>query len=526
VQDSNSNQDLSLLYHEITKEKGKPLDFWEIAALLEIYGIRDVDAKEEYGFENVFEMAKYMLKYKDGGTYRVKALVVWEELPPFRTRIFKNYIRGLAFAMPMFVQIFFTLSIGYAIWSGTNMDQAKATVIALGTFLALIMTGSSAQAIGRKGLFYLKQKEMTLAANVTKLLLGVGSLAVLIVGGILVLFNLFFEVLPIYPFVILLVFYLLLSFLFLTISVYYMFEEYVKILYFFLAGMFFVYIAHSLFHIRLPEAQFIALLILDALLVFFVHKKITHLKSQDTISEGEVAPRASILFYSLMPFYLYGLFFFIFLVADRIVAWSTNVPAKPYFIWFNVPYEVGLDWALIALVLLMGFTEISIHEFMYRINEMVVEYKYKDYDMFNKEIHLFFKKFNIMYIIFSIIIIFMVYYIVYFIYRNSDYLFIKNFFNSFTPFVYWIAAISYAFMINGLMNVLFIFSFSRQGFSVKSIVIATCVNVLVGVIVSRMFGLEYAVFGLFVGSVVFWWYSFTYTVKMLKKLEFYYYSSF
>ena len=36
----------------------------------------------------------------------------------------------------------------------------KATVIALGTFLALIVTGASAQAIGRKGLFYLKQGEM------------------------------------------------------------------------------------------------------------------------------------------------------------------------------------------------------------------------------------------------------------------------------------------------------------------------------------------------------------------------------
>jgi hypothetical protein len=520
------NKDLSGLYNEITKGAGKPLDSWEIAALLEIYGIRDIDAQKEYGFEDVFEMAEYLKTYKESKSYPSKSLVTWEEIPPFGIRILKNYIRGLAFAMPMFVQIFFTLSIGYAIWSGMDLNQTKATVIAIGTFLALIMTGSSAQAIGRKGLFYLKQKEMTLAANVTKLLLIVGIGIVIILGLILIGLNLFFDVLPLYLFYILLMFYLLLSFLFLSVAVYYMFEEYGKILYFFLIGMVFVYIAHGLFQVRLPEAQFIALVVLDTLLAFFVYRKIRILKKQDTISEGEVAPRISMLFYSLLPFYMYGLFFFIFLVSDRIVAWSAHVPAKPYFIWFNVPYELGLDWALLALVLFMGFTEISIHEFMYRINDMIVEYKYKEYHVFNERVYLFFKQFNAAYVIFATVIILTVYYMVDILYKHTHALFLDNFFHGFTPFVYWVAAVSYAFLINGLMNVLFIFSFSRQHFSVKSIVVATFVNIIVGVILSRMLGLEYAVFGLFFGSVVFWAYSFFYAVKMLKKLEFYYYSSF
>lgn len=107
-----------------------------------------------------------------------------------------------------------------------------------------------------------------------------------------------------------------------------------------------------------------------------------------------------------------------------------------------------------------------------------------------------------------------------------DYEFAKNLFNSYTPFVFWVAAISYAFMVNGLMNVLFIFSFSRQQFSLKAISIATLVNLIVGVLLSRMFGLEYAVYGLLVGSIVFWAYSFVYSIKIFKKLEFYYYSSF
>lgn len=516
--------DLSTLYEAITKDRGKPLDFWEIAALLEIYGIRDIDAQNEYGFDNVFSMAKYMIRYKNMKQYPAKSLVNFEELPPFWIRVLKNYVRGLAFAMPMFVQIFFTLSVGYAIWSGIEMDQMKATVIAVGTFLALIVTGASAQAIGRKGLFYLKQGEVILASKITKLLLNMGYVFVVVIGIILIAFNFFFEVFPAYYFFVMIAFYFLLSLLFLNVSIYYMFEEYNNILYFFLVGILFVYITHGIFKIRLPEAQFIALVFLDIFISLFAYKKIKDLKKRDADSEGDILPRASILFYSLIPFYLYGFFYFLFLVTDRMVAWSADVEAKPYFIWFNVPYELGLDWALVALVLLMGLTEISIHEFMYRINDKVLQYDYKNYENFNSEIYLFFKRFNIIYLILSIIIILLTYYSVYVV--HTDYEFMKDFFDSYTPFVYWVGAISYAFMVNGLMNVLFIFSFSRQNYSLKAISMAMVVNLIVGVILSRMFGLEYAVYGLLAGSIVFWVYSFLSAVRMFKKLEFYYYASF
>ncbi len=520
-----NSKDLTLLYNNITKERGKPLDFWEVAALLEIYGIRDIDAQKEYGFSDVFEMAKYMMRYIKTKEYPSKSLVNWEELPSVGIRIVKNYIRGLAFAMPMFVQIFFTLSIGYAIWSGMNMDKAKATVIALGTFLALIITGASAQAIGRKGLFYLKQEEMILASNITKVLITFGFIIVVAVGIGLMLINFFFEVLPAYYFFIMIMFYFLLSFLFLNISIYYMFEEYTKILLYFILGIILVYIAHSLFKIKLPEAQFISLVILDFILFVLSFLKVTNIK-KNVSSEGEGTPRASLLFYSLLPFYLYGLLYFVFLVTDRIVAWSTNVVYKPYFIWFDVPYELGLDWALVALVLLMGFTEISIHELMYRINDAVVKYKYKEYKKFNNTIYNFYKKFNIVYLILSIVIIIIVFLSVYIVYKTTDIEYVQNFFHSYTPFVYWIAAISYAFMVNGLMNVLFIFSFSRQYFSLRSIAVAVFINLIIGIILSRMFGLEYAVVGLLFGSIAFWWLSYRYATKMFKNLVFYYYSSF
>lgn len=305
-----------------------------------------------------------------------------------------------------------------------------------------------------------------------------------------------------------------------------MFEEYAKILGFFLLAIILTYIAHSIMEVRLPEAQFIALVIINILLFILVVLKIRRLKEKNTISEGEEIPRASMLFYSLITFYLYGFFYFVFLITDRIIAWSTYVPAKPYFIWFNVPYELGLDWALIVLILMMGFTEISIYEFLYRINDLVVKYKYKDYKEFNREIRNFFTKFNIVYLIFAIVIILLTYYTTYWLYHFWHIRYLSNFFNGYTPYVFWVSAISYTFMVNGLMNVLFIFSFSRQNFSINAIAIAVVLNIFIGLILSRMLGLEYAVLGLLIGSLVFWVISFNYTVKMLRKMEYYYYSAF
>jgi len=515
---------LKSLYVEITKDRGKPLDFWEIAALLEIYGIRDIDAKNEYGFEDVFEMAKYLEKYKNELTYKSKA-IEFEKAPKVTIRVFKNYIKGLAFAMPMLVQIFFTLAVGYAIWSGLNMDKTKATVIALGTFLALLVSGGAAQAIGRKGLFYLKQQEYILASMVTKSLIKIALVIMVIVGIFLIMLNLFFNILPSYYFYVLIMFYFLLTILFLNVAVFQMFEEYYTIMWFFLIGIIFVYIFHAIEGIQLPEAQFLALVILNILISIYTFYRLYKLE-KISMGEGESIPRWSIMFFTLIPFYIYGFLYFSFLIADRLIAWSLNKDGKPYFIWFEVPYEIGIDWALIVLILLMGMAEVSIYEFIYRINENIVKFAYYDYKKFNETLKKgFYYKFNIMYIIFSFFVVFMVYFVMKELYLHYNIEYLSNFFNSYTPYIYWYASIGYVFLVHALINILFIFSFSRQMFALKAIIMAVIVNIILGIILSRSLGLEYAVIGLLIGSIIFWYYSFKYALKMFNRLEFYYYSA-
>ena len=49
----------------------------------------------------------------------------------------------------------------------------------------------------------------------------------------------------------------------------------------------------------------------------------------------------------MAPYFAYGLVYFSFLFADRIMAWTGRADYRQYFFWFQADYEVGLNWALL-----------------------------------------------------------------------------------------------------------------------------------------------------------------------------------
>ncbi|BCD67685.1 hypothetical protein [Nitratiruptor sp. YY09-18] len=514
---------LQKLYLAITKDRGEPLDFWEIAALLEVYGIRDIDAKKEYGFEDVFALAKELYRFKNIKEYPKAHLIEAEQLPPLKKRIFKNYIKGLAFAFPIFVQIIATILFGFALWSNTKIDISEATFIALGIFVAMIVTGGPAQVIGRKGLYYLKMHENILAAKIIYRFFGLSLLALLFLGVLFWVFNLIFGIFDAHLFYIFEASFLLLGILFLAIAVFYVFEDYESVVYFILVGVVFVAIFHYLFGISFPDAQFYALALLDVVIIYFGYKKVQKIQ-QEVEAEGELLPKPSMLLYTLMPFFVYGLFYFIFLITDRVIEWSINGLHSGYFLWFDVIYEIGIDVSMLVFIILMGILEVVVYEFLYRINEKVFYYKLHAYKEFNQDFIDFYKKINKIFIIVALLSIIAIYIFAYILSLFVDE---QRFpFTMHSQFVYFVGAIAYAFLTHGLMNALILFSFSRQNVVVKAIVYATIVDFVIGTLLANMFVKYWAVFGLVAGSIVFWYITYSFIKKMFNNLDYYYYSAY
>jgi len=517
-------QDLRRLYEQITQDKGKPLDFWEVAALLEVYGIRDVDAKNEYGFENVFELAKYLFeRYADSKTYPQKYLIDQEKIPPLKKRIVRHYFKGLAFAMPMLMQIVFTLVFGFALWSNVDLDVTDATVIALGTFMALVVSGGPAQIIGRKGLYYLKMGEKLLAGKMMQVLLVHSLVKIVAVALFVLLLNLLFNFFDGHLLYLFMASFFLLAVLFVVSSVYYVFEEYEKIFLFYLLGVGLVFVMHYGAGLGFPDAQFAALALLDIVFALFAWRK-TVLLRRSSQSEGEVLPRASMLVYTLLPFYVYGVLYFFFLILDRLVAWNANSLNRGFFVWFDVTYEIGSDMALVVLVLLMGAVEVIVYEFLYNLNTEVFRYSIDRYREFNRQIERFYKKSLRMFIIYFLVSIIVVSVLIFAIKASVRY---KLFpFGTEAFLVYGVAAVAFGFLTVGLLNTLVLFSFSRQEVVVRAIFFGLLTNFATGVVLANMVDARFAVFGLLAGSFVFWYTTQKAMRRVLEKLDYYYYSAF
>ena len=84
---------------------GTPKDQWEIAAQLEVLGLRDADARSDYGARDLFDLARQIYGWFIEGRFRSE---IEREDPEPRVspivRFLRNYATGLTFSLPMALQ--------------------------------------------------------------------------------------------------------------------------------------------------------------------------------------------------------------------------------------------------------------------------------------------------------------------------------------------------------------------------------------------------------------------------------------
>jgi hypothetical protein len=280
-------------------------------------------------------------------------------------------------------------------------------------------------------------------------------------------------------------------------------------------------------------------------------------------------PRPSLLTYSVAPYFVYGTLYFTFLFMDRVIGWSAGQEPLPMIIWFRTPYELGLDWALLSMLLTIAMLEYTIHEFgsviipvqeqrkalqIETVENHVQERKEKQAEQSDldkvavtphplnafadiavarqfKNHNKFFFKFYIRQLLLlagiSIVSILVTYYGVLWLRRFDDVKAIRDFFaNPITFWVFYWSVGGYALLVWGMLNSVFFFFLSRPWFTIRTAGLVLVVNIVVGFILSRMFAYWYSVIGLTVGALLFAIIMTWYAVKVFRKLDYYYYSAY
>lgn len=511
---------------EVLATVRRPVDAWAVAATLESFGLRDVDAGR-YGEADIFALAK---RVYDACRTELRDQPDPRPALPSATaregvgRFVHFYVRGTLFALPMVVQTLSVLALGYGLWSYLRFDLPAATAVSVGTIASFLITGGFVQATGRLGRYYLEQKAYLLARQVCWRLVRFGAVATLVAGLAMILLNVTSDVLPTHLATQALVYYLLLSLMWLILAILYTLEQQVRIVACVIAGIAVIAVLRTLTPLSIYLCHWIGLA--AAIIFAFVLARRGLDQHADRTSESSKLarlPRQSLLGYLVAPYFAYGVMYFAFLFLDRIVGWTAG--DHPLFIWFNTPYEVGLDIALLSMVLTLAQLEYTIHSFSQQIVDVQKSFGADDMRGHNRYFRRFYLRQVLLLAVLSIssapIVLYLVRHLAGRLPAVQDVIA-----DPITLQVFYVGALAYALLVLALMNSVFFFSMSRVGFVMRGLSLALVVDLAVGAFLSRHYAFWYSVFGLAAGAFVFALITVLYGARVIRRLDYYYYAAF
>ncbi|MDF2558046.1 MAG: hypothetical protein K0R71_1874 [Bacillales bacterium] len=517
----------NFLLNEILEKQLQPQDQYEIAALLESMGWNDIRAAKEFGVEDIFELSEKMwdsiqakVSYNPfSKTERLKGSSLIIEM-------IRSFLRGLIFAFPMAVSVAAMLNLKFSLWSYQFLSIEQATSIAIGTILSFIVVGGFTQAIARRGFFYIIQGYYYLARKTTFLFILIGFSTCFIISVLIIIFNLLFNMFSFNMIFLIVLFFFFLTSIWLSVTVMYILKKEITFTGLIIFGILLVYLLFKVLGMDIIFSQMISLLIVSISSIFLVLYFFIKAEKKGERSIALKLPRFSITLYSVWPYFLYGFLYFSFLFIDRVNAWSKNEEFMPYIIWFRGQYELGLDFALLTLIIPMGVSEVVVSKLMLDIESSQKSYLAVESSKLYKQFMKSYKRMSLFIFISTCISSFAIYQFILWYNEISIRINHENILASdITRFVLFWGIFSYAILAFCLMNCVILFALSQPNMVVRAILPSLLTNMILGFILSRWFDYEYAVFGLFIGSLVFVFLTTKAIIKVFNNLDYYLYAA-
>lgn len=513
------------LIDAVLSKRARPEDKLEVAATLESIGWNDQMAYQHFGVADVFALADDLWAAMQNRILYAPAARV-EKVGPFQyfIKIVRSFLRGTIFAWPMAISIAAMLTLRFSLWSYENLSLKDATSISIGTLFSFMVVGGFTQAIARRGFLYVGQGHYHIARRVTYKFVRLGTYVSLGVALLFILISMIFVIYPWDMTLLIVLYFLFLSGIWLSVTVMYMLQKELAFTGLITAGIGLVYILFRIIQLDIILSQIIAVAVVTIASIMLA--AYYFIKAERKMEKGiaPVLPRFSIILYTSLPYFVYGFAYFAFLGVDRLIAWSTNNIYMPYIVWFRGEYELGLDFALLALIIPMGLLEVVVNEIMTNLLADQKNYQGTEVREMNRLYLRFYRK---RFLLVSL-----------FVALNSLalYIAIKElavleivrldiFSNPVTYFVFVLAVIGYSVLAIALMNALILFSLAQPKLVSKPMLYALVADIAVGFVLSRWLDYSFAVIGLVVGATVFLVLSTRNVSKVLKNLDYYLYAA-
>ncbi len=535
------SENIKILIHNVKEKIGRPVSSRVVAATIESFGIRDVDTENDFGVASIQELSLYVYRQLTTAREHKDALNIKEKEMLFKspesisisdylrvkTKIFIQYYPlGIFHLLPILLQITSIVLFGYSLWTHVDFNHVQSTAVVLGVIIGLVTTGGFVQVIGRQASFFWNYQDYQMTRKTIDYLLKMGTYFILLILAIIFVFNL---VLHLYPFKILFVTFIyafLIGVLLLVIAPLHTIYQRWMITVAVVGGTLITICLNQFTTVKIYFTHWIGILVAIVLarayVIYFFRKKI-----QINAEKSTLKLKDSVFIYQNYQYFLYGVFIYIFIFTDRILAWSTNSNDNeklPFVVFFEKDYELGMDLAILVFLLLAGVLEFSIASFTRLLDITQKITSFKDAKSFNKELFKLYWQ-NLAWLFITSIIVFVFLYFI--ITASWGY---KGQFNeelmSLSVQVCFIGGIGYMFLAWGMLNTLYLFTLGQPATPLKAVVYACIVNFILGFILSRFVSFEYSVVGMTVGAIVFTGLTLKEIFNYFRNLDYYYYASY
>ena len=519
---------ISELAEFLVDHAGPPIDVWAIAALLESIGIRDRDAIERYGRADVFALAlavqQRLPEARPGEAEEGPA-----SLAPRRERLgrfARIYGRGTFFFVPLLLQLVALFAVGVSQFASLDFTLREASIVAVAAALSFLVTAGFSQALGYLSPIYIESGKHMLAESVSWTVLGLGAVAVLVVGAAAYAVGSLTGGYPEDDLRVAAAYYLLLSAQGLVSALLYMLRRFLLMVVATIISLVVAGVLYKQTSLDVAQVHWIALTV-GVGIELVVGGMLLHRRAANTVGELRLAalPRVRLLIARALPFGVYGLVYFTFLTADRVIAWAAGDNPLP--LWFHPSYELGLDWALGAIVFALAFLEVTVENFSRMLVPAAEQFKVGAAREHNRAVSRFWAK-QLAYVgmiagvgtwlaIVGAVALHELGAL-----GSAD----EVYEDPVARYVFGLGVLGYALLALGIANSVFVMTLNRPWRAVASIGPGVLVSIAVGVTATSYYSHWTAVFGMVAGAFVFAALSSWQTWRTLRHADYYSYAAY
>lgn len=487
---------------------GQPIDAFAIAAVLETYGLRDIDARERFQADNIFALAEELFEECRRRAVRYPHIPPndGEETRASRWKRFATlYARALLSNAPWTLQIASLLIFGYAFGVYAQFDGKQATMAGVGMMLGLFASGGFGSALGRLASFYNGQHSYALTRQAYYRVWTLGVAALALSALALDAVNWQLALFPEEYLIIGLAYYFACGVMSLTLTLFYTLNNHAGLFFSTLAGVAAMILVMEFTPLSMYMAHWIGFFTTSGVGFFWISRILRRKTAQMSAQQRNVhLPRLRSLAPSVAPYFLTGTLYFGFLLTDRIVSWSLAPEGISLRLWIRKEYEILLLWAFAAFSLLLPLLECIGDDFLRFIAKTQRRFGIESKEAHNRLFIERYLRYWLTIACAAVPIGVAVYNLHSLAVEGFPYLPSSATTNpAIARQVAAFGIVGYSFFIWGLMNALILSALAQPSATIKAFCWGILCNASVGLWLSRSFGFWYSIVGMTFGSLVF-----------------------